>query len=377
MKHIYDYTFYELGKFYGKRIYEKGEKNNLTLETKFNQKWEKLSDIGYFKMIVPQKYGGLELNYKDMVEFTIGLGYGAEGENNLFSANVQVWACIAPIIKFASENLIKCYIPRLMSPHYICAHAISEENAGSSVFDMEMTYEKNEYGYILNGTKKYVTNAPVANCFIIYAKEKCDLYKKNPQITCFLVEKDSSIVIGKRIDKMGLTLSPMSNIYLKNCLVDDGNILGRLNQGRNIFNYTMALERTFLLAYQIGIMEKQLEKVTDFVKKRTQGGKKIIEYQSVSNRLADMKVNLEASKLFIKSMTKKLSNGEDIYLDSSIAKLFVSDALVENCYNAMKNYGTVGYTDDLDISRNLCDALGSQFYSGTSDIQRHIISSLL
>ena len=95
---------------------------------------------------------------------------------------------------------------------------------------------------------------------------------------------------------MGLTLSPMSNIYLKNCLVDDGNILGRLNQGRNIFNYTMALERTFLLAYQIGIMEKQLEKVTDFVKKRTQGGKKIIEYQTVSNRLADMKVNLEASK---------------------------------------------------------------------------------
>ena len=76
-------------------------------------------------------------------------------------------------------------------------------------------------------------------------------------------------------------------------------------------------------------------------------------------------------------MTKKLSNGEDIYLDSSIAKLFVSDALVENCYNAMKNYGTVGYTDDLDISRNLCDALGSQFYSGTSDIQRNIISSLL
>jgi len=136
-------------------------------------------------------------------------------------------------------------------------------------------------------------------------------------------------------------------------------------------------ERTFLLAFQVGIMESQLNRTLNFCKRRQQSGKAIIEFQSVSNRIADMKVNLEACKLFLNHIVKCLQEDKDTFLDSSIAKLFISERLVENSVLSMKNYGTFGYTQECYIEEQIRDSFGSLFYSGTSDIQRNIISSLM
>ncbi len=139
----------------------------------------------------------------------------------------------------------------------------------------------------------------------------------------------------------------------------------------------MSMERPLLLAFQVGIMEAQLKRNIDFCKQRRQSGRAIIENQSISNRIADMAVKFEASKLLLKEIADQLKNKKNTYYMSSVAKLFISESLVANSLDSMRNMGTLGYMTEYQNEQQLRDSLGSLFYSGTSDIQRNIISSMI
>ena len=374
MNLFYKMSMIEIGQRFSEDL-EKTSSDSLNHKTVFYELWNKCKDFGFFNIINIFDEGASDY-WDNIVSFMYGVGLGASSMGIFFSVNVQLWACIFPIKKYASTVIHNKLIHELSQGHLICAHAISENMAGSDVFNINTEYVKTPEGYILNGQKNYVTNAPYADVYLVYARKKGTTgYDK---ISCFLVNKKmQGLYVGDMISKMGMEYSPMASIYLNNCQVDSEALLGKENQGVFIFNHAMMYERPLLLAFQIGLMENQLKRNVKFCKERKQGGVAIIKHQSVSNRLADMKVNLEACKLFLKDTILKLKKDQGIYESSSIAKLFISEKLVANSMMAMENYGTYGYIKECVAEQNLRDSLGALFYSGTSDIQRNIISKFL
>ena len=345
----------------------------------FSYLWRKFSEFGIFLLPIPRKYGGLEENILDIVALMEGIGSESPNTGILFSLNVHLWACEVPILYFGTETQKTGLLPKMMSGETIGAHAISEPEAGSDAWNLETTYQKTNEGYLLNGTKNFVTNGPVADIFLIYARDQADQAEKSlKKIAGFIVKKNTEgFTIGKPMEKMGLQDSPLSAVYLNDCLVPEENLLGQIGQGTNIFNLTMEYERTFLFSFQIGFMEKQLKDCVRYAKTREQFKNKIIQYQSISNRLADMKVRLEISRLLMYKIAHEKMKQKNVYLDSSIAKLYISESLVQNSMNAMEIYGGYGYMKEYGIEEQLRDAMASKFYSGTSDIQRNIIAGFL
>lgn len=343
---------------------------------RFDILWRRCANFGLFSLIVPEKFGGMQEDIMGLAAIMEGMGSGVDSANILFAANVHVFACMEPILEFATEEQIQQLIPGMMSGERVGAHAISEEDAGSDVWNLKCTYEETEEGYVLNGIKNYVTNAPFADTYIVYARKKGTEGFKG--VSAFIIEKGTpGFETGQLIEKMGMELSPMASIYLNQCVVNKGQMLGLEGQGMAIFNTTMEYERTFLLAYQVGIMERQLERCVAFAKKRKQFGEAIIKFESVGNRLAEMKVRLEASKLFMMNVAQEKLEGKNIYLSSSVAKLYISESLVKNSLDAMETYGASGYIKEYQVEETLRDSIGSKIYSGTSDIQRVIIANML
>lgn len=364
-----------LGTDFARKLYNK-EPGKTGPEEQFSYLWQKFSDFGIFRLPIPKKHGGMEENILDIVALMEGIGSASPGTGILFSLNVHLWACEVPILYFGSESQKALFLPKLMTGETIGAHAISEPEAGSDAWNLETTYQKTSDGYVLNGTKNFVTNAPVADIFLIYARETTGKNLKN--IACFIVKKNTGgFTIGKPVEKMGLQNSPLSSIYLNDCAIPGDNLLGQIGQGTNIFNLTMEYERTFLFSFQIGFMEKQLRECVRYAKKREQFKNKIIQYQSVSNRLADMKVRLEISRLLMYKVAHEKMKGKNVFLDSSIAKLYISESLVQNSMNAMEIFGGYGYMKEYGIEEHLRDSMAGKFYSGTSDIQRNIIARFL
>lgn len=369
-------TYRKIGEEFAVQCLKRNDTIN-DIETCFNQLWNTCCEFDLFKIVVPKKYGGLEYQIQDIVDLMYGIGYGSGVMGIMFAVNVHIWACIMPILKFGVETTIQELIPDLMSGKKIGAHAISENLAGSDVFHLQTVYKEVEDGYVLRGSKNYVTNAPFADLYLVYAKQLHTTTNLS-SITCFLINKhESGFTQGKLLNKMGMPLSPMAPIYLTDVFLEQKDLLGKKDQGVSVFQYTMSMERVFLLAFQVGIMEKQLETCIKFCKTRMQFDRAIINFQSVSDRLAEMKVRLEACKLFLENITIKMKTRKNIFVDSSIAKLFISDSLYQNSIDAMKNYGTIGYLDEYNAAQQLKDSLGSYFYSGTSDIQKNIIVSML
>lgn len=345
-------------------------------KSQFDILWKRCAEFGLFSLVVPEKLGGMQEDILGIAAVMEGMGSGVDSANILFAANVHVFACMLPILEFGSERQIEQLIPKMMEGERVGAHAISEEEAGSDVWNLKAEYEELEDGYVITGIKNYVTNAPFADIYIVYARKKGT--KGFRGVSAFLIEKNTpGFQTGQLIEKMGMELSPMASLYLNQCFVSKDGMLGEEGQGIAIFNTTMEYERTFLLAYQVGIMEHQLERCVSFAKKRKQFNKPILQFESVGNRLAEMKVRLEASKLFMMNVAREKLEQKNIYLSSSIAKLFISESLVKNSLDAMETYGACGYIKEYQIEETLRDSIGSKIYSGTSDIQKNIIANML
>ena len=359
-------------------LHELNDSEVLKLEKqeKFNLLWKRCAEFGLFALPVPSEYDGMEEDLMSMIAIMEGLGAGVNDTNILFAANVHVFACMLPILEYGSQQQKEKYLAPMMDGSILGAHAISEEEAGSDVWNLSAFYEETEDGYVLNGNKNYVTNAPNADLYIVYARKKGT--KGFRGVSAFLVEKGSKgFEVGNSIEKMGMELAPMASIYLNDCKVSKDAMLGKEGQAMNLFNTTMEYERTFLLAYQVGIMERQLERCVAFAKERKQFNQTILSYQSVANRLADMKLRLEASRLFLYQVAEEKMEHKNIYLYSSMAKLFISDSLVKNSLDAMETYGACGYIKEYQVEAALRDSIGSKIYSGTTDIQRNIIAHML
>ncbi|MBZ5645612.1 MAG: acyl-CoA dehydrogenase family protein [Acidobacteriia bacterium] len=345
-------------------------------ETFSHEGWKACARFGVQALPVPAEYGGMGLGITEAIAVMEGLGYGTRDQGLLFSLNAHLWTNTLPILYYGTEEQRKKYLPGLASDALIGANGASEPDAGSDVFAMRTRADRKGDFYVLNGTKTFVSNAPVAHLFVVYATIDPRLGPMG--ITAFLVERDTpGLAVGRRLEKMGLRTSPMAELTFEDCSIPVANRLGREGRGVAVFESSMEWERGCILANCLGVMRRQLEDCIEHVRNRKQFGKPIGKFQSVANRIVDMKVRLDACRPLVYRIGWLKQQNKPAVLESSIAKLFVSESLVKSCQDALQIYGGYGYMVDQGIERDLRNALGSTLYSGTSEIQRNLIASNL
>lgn len=340
------------------------------------QNWQKCAQFGLLGLATPEEYGGAGADILTTMLVMEGLGYGCQDNGLIFAMNAQMWSVQHPILAFGTEEQKQKYLPGLCSGEIIGAHGMSEPDSGSDAYSLRTRAKPVEGGYVLNGTKMFVTNAPVCDMAVVFATVDPD--KGRWGVTAFLVEKGTpGFSISRDLDKMGLRTSPMGELVFQDCFLPAGNRLASEGAGASIFNSSMEWERSCILASHIGAMERQLETCIRYTRERRQFGQPIGKFQSVANRVADMKVRLETARLILYKVAWLKKMGKPAVMEAALAKLYLSECFVESSLDAVRTHGGYGYMTEFEIERDLRDAIGGTLYSGTSDIQRQIIARLL
>ena len=338
--------------------------------------WRKCADFGVLGMPVPKEYGGLGLGLSSLLAVMEGLGYGTRDQGLLFSLNAHLWTNTIPILRYGTEAQRQQYLPRLCDGSLVGANAASEPDAGSDIFSMRTRAVRQDDVYVLNGTKMFVTNAPVADLFVAYAT--IDPALGVAGITAFIIERDTrGLTVSRHLHKMGLRTSPMAEVIFDECHVPVAQRLGREGRGVEVFDCSMEWERGCILASCLGVMRRQLEECIKHARTRKQFGRPIGKNQSVANKIVDMKVRLETSRALVRRIGELKDENRPAMLESAMAKLHVSQCFVQSSLDAVQIFGGYGYMTEQQVERDLRDAVGSSLYSGTSEIQRNIIAKAL
>ena len=338
--------------------------------------WMKCAEFGIQGLCIPEQYGGLGLGVPTCVATMEGLGRACKDSGLLFALNSHIWTCEAPILRFGNEAQKQKYLPDLVRGRIKGGHAMTEAESGSDAFSMRCTAVKRGGAYVLNGAKVFITNAPIADVLLVFAVT--NPHKRFGGVSTFLVEKGRpGMSVSKPFDMMGLRTCPLGEVVLEDCEVPAENRLGPEGGGSAIFNSEMEWERSCLSATHLGAMEKILEDCVRYANDRRQFGKPIGKYQAIAHKIADMKVRCDLSRLVLYRVVALKAAGERAPLEAAMAKLFVSESYVQICQDAVQIHGAYGFSAEFDLERNLRDAIGSKIYSGTSEIQRNIIATLL
>jgi alkylation response protein AidB-like acyl-CoA dehydrogenase len=338
--------------------------------------WAKCADLGLLGLPVPKEYGGVGADAVTTVIALEALGYACTDNGLVFSLNAQMWACETPIVHFGTEEQKHRYLPGLSDGSLLGAHGMSEPGSGSDAFALATTAERTGSGYVLNGTKTFVTNAPEADLHVLFAT--IDRALGFAGITAFLVESGTpGLSAGRPLSKMGLRTSPMSEVVLEDCEVPVAAVLGEPGGGMAVFNTSMVWERSCILSSAVGAMERQLEQAVAYAQERRQFGEPIGSFQAVAHRLVDMKLRLETARLLLYRLAWLLDSGRPATLDSALVKLHLSDSYVRSSLDALQVLGGYGYMTEYELEREVRDSIGSRLYSGTSEIQYNIAARSL
>ena len=340
------------------------------------EQWDKCADFGLLGLPFPETYGGAEADILTTMLVMEGLGYGGKDNGLLFALNAQMWAVQHPISEFGTPTQKERWLPRLIRGEIIGAHGMSEPDSGSDAYSLRTRAEACDGGYRLNGTKTFVTNAPVADLAVVFAATAPG--KGSWGISAFVVEMGMpGFTVSKNIEKMGLRTAPMGELILQDCFVPAENRLGPEAVGAQIFSSSMEWERACILGTHVGAMERQLEECISYARTRKQFGKPIGKFQAISNRIAEMKVRLETARLLLYKTAWLKKAGKPAQMEAAMAKLYLSEVFTSSSMDAIRIHGGYGYTTEFEVERDLRDAIGGVLYSGTSDIQRNIIASYL
>lgn len=342
-------------------------------EARFDRSvWNKASEFGLAGLPFPQEMGGKTLGALDTILAVEAMGYGCMDGGLVFSLCAHMFTCGVPIWKAGSVEQRKNFLAPLAAGKYVGGNASTEPEGGSDVFSMDVTAELKGDHYVINGRKSYVSNGPVADLLVVYAT--VDKSQKLGGVTAFILTKDCPgwEVVAKK--KIGLRTSSIGELYFNNCRVPVGQRLGPEGSGGAIFMESMRWERACLFAAYTGTMQRQLERSIGYAKKRQQFGRPIGKFQSVSNRIVDMKVRLDAARLLLYRAGWLLQRGKRCDMEISISKLFVSESAVLSGLDAVQIHGGSGCMAENGIEQELRNAVPSRIFSGTSEIQRMVIA---
>ncbi len=335
--------------------------------------WKKCGAFGLQGLPFSEEHGGQGATALTTMLAMEGLGYGSRDNGLLFSLNAHMWAGTTPIDRFGTEEQKARWLPGLFDGSLISGQAITEPDTGSDAYALGTTVRQEGSDFVLNGSKTFVTNAPVADIVIVFAS--IDRSKGWAGLCAFIVEKDTpGMEVEASFDKMGLRTSPMSGLSFNECVVPGENLIGKIGSGMVIFNHSIEWERSCILASAVGTMERKLEECVAYAKQREQFGQPIGKFQGVSHKIAEMKVRLETSRLLLYRLGWLWDQGKATASDASSVKYYLSEALVKTSLDAVQIHGGSGYMKETEVERDVRDALASKIYSGTSEIQLNVIA---
>ncbi|BCL62443.1 isovaleryl-CoA dehydrogenase [Desulfomarina profundi] len=332
--------------------------------------WQKMGALGLLGITVSEEYGGAGMGYLEHViameeisrgSASVGLAYGAH--SNL---------CINQIKINGTEEQKKKYLPDLISGKHIGALAMSEAEAGSDVVSMRLRATEDGDGYLLNGSKMWITNGPHANVLVVYAKTAPERQHKG--ITAFLVEKTfPGFSTSPKLDKLGMRGSPTCELVFENCRVPKENILGQLNQGVQVLMSGLNYERLVLSGGPLGIMNACMDVVLPYIHTRRQFGRAIGEFELMQGKLADMYATWNACKSYVYMVARAADQSSNIRKDAAAVILFTAEKATWMALEAIQCLGGNGYINEFPTGRLLRDAKLYEIGAGTSEIRRMLI----
>jgi alkylation response protein AidB-like acyl-CoA dehydrogenase len=338
--------------------------------------WLECGKFPFQGLSAPKEYGGLGLDPLMTVAVMERLGMGCRDNGLIFSINAHLWTVVMPLVNSGTDGQKARWLPRLCRGELIGGNAMTEAEAGSDAFGLTTTARLQGDRYLLNGKKTFVSNGPIADVFTVYAT--VDAARGVNGVTAFLVEKGApGLRVTKTLNKMGLRTSPTGELELVNCEVPVENRIGDEGAGSQVFTRSMTWERGGILASAVGSMQRLVDQCVRYAKRRRQGGVAIGKHQHVAGRIVDMKLRLETSRQLMYHSAWVRGTGKAGFLEAAMTKLYLSDCWVKCCEDAIQIHGGLGYTVECELERELRDAIGSRIYSGTSDIQKNLIASLM
>jgi isovaleryl-CoA dehydrogenase len=332
--------------------------------------WPQMGALGLHGITVEEEWGGAGMGYLahcvaleeiSRGSASVGLSYGAH--SNL---------CVNQIRRNGSDAQRRKYLPNLISGEHVGALAMSEPGSGSDVVSMRTRAEKTGDRYILNGTKMWITNGPVAETLVVYAKTDPNAGPRG--ITAFLIEKGmKGFSTAQKLDKLGMRGSDTCELVFEDCEVPEENVLGKVGGGVNVLMSGLDYERAVLAAGPLGIMQAALDIVIPYVHERKQFGQPIGSFQLMQGKIADMYVTMNAAKAYVYAVARACDAGKTTREDAAGAILYAAERATAVALDAIQCLGGNGYINDYPTGRLLRDAKLYEIGAGTSEIRRMLI----
>ncbi|MBF0396637.1 MAG: acyl-CoA dehydrogenase family protein [Desulfobacterales bacterium] len=341
------------------------------------ESFRKLGEFGILGLHFPEEYSGGGADVVTTVLAGEALGEAGVDGGLTLAYGAHSFLCADTIFRHGTEEQRRKYIPKLAKGEWIGCMGLTEPDAGSDVASMKTIAEKKGDKYILNGNKMFITNGPVADVAVVYAKT--DPKVQHAGISAFIIEKGTKgFSAGKPLIKMGVRTSLTSELILQDCEIPKENILGKEGEGFLMAMQTVEWDRSALLAPFVGATRYLLKKCSDYSKKRIQFGKPIGSYQAIKHKLANMRIFVEAAHSLVYRIAWCKNQGRPLnHLEAAVAKLFVGDYSLLPSNDAVVLHGGYGYCHEYDVERIFRDGRLAPIGGGTSDIQKMIISRLI
>lgn len=366
----------EVVRFCRKEIAPHAEESDRTGEFCW-EAWKKMGEFGLLGLPYPSEYGGSDADVLTAVLAGEAMGRGGADGGLLLSWGAHTYLCGDTILKNGTEEQRKKYVPRIASGEWVGAMGLTEPEAGSDAASVRTTAQRKGDAYVLNGTKMFITNGPIAQVIAVYAT--IDKALKHMGVTAFIVEKDNQgFSVGKKLNKMGVRASTTSELIFEDCEVPADNLLGKEGEGFLAALGTLEWDRSALLAPTIGGAEYILEQCSRYAKDRKQFGRPIASFQAIQHKLADIKVFIEAARMLIYRVAVYKDQGRPLnHLEAAVAKLVTGDMGMLVASEAVQIHGGYGYIHEYPVERFFRDTKLAAIGGGTSEIQKTIISRMM
>ena len=340
-------------------------------EAQIQARLRTVAEQGVFRHALPEHIGGFGDDFAALVKTHRRLGAACRDPGLMLAVNAHLWGSVFPILLYGSEAQKETFLPPLLNGQWLGGHAITEPSCGSDVQAMTTHAEQNDGGYMLNGEKRYISNVPLADWLVIYAK-------LDGKISAFLVSREDH---GCHFSNEGALDacrgSATGSVSLKDCRLEAGRLLGKVGAGTQMIQKALEYERAFVFAGIAGIMDWQLAEVVRYSRERRAGGVHLGRHQAISHRIADMKLRLDTIDLWLSECARLCDAGQRLTMTSAQTKLYAAEAFLQSSLDAVQIMGAAGLESGSLMAELVQDALAGRLFSGSSEVQKNLIAALI
>lgn len=343
------------------------------VEGKFRKEiFNELGQLGLTGITLPEEFGGAGLNYQDLCAVLEEISMSSVPYAVTVSVSTMVQGMIS---KFGTQEQKQKYLPELTSGEEIAAFCLSESHSGSDAAALKTTAKKTDGGYILNGSKMWISSAGFAKTYVVMARTGGEGGKG---ISAFILQDGmEGFNYGKKEDKMGWRTSATRELVFENCFVPDENLLAKEGEGFKIAKSALNSGRVTIGSISVGLAQRALDEAIKYSLERKQFNQAIFDFQGLQWMMADMATEVEASRLLVNEAAKKIDEGKESWKLSSMAKMKASDTAMKVTTDSVQIHGGVGYTKEYPVERFMRDAKVLQIVEGTNQVQKIVIARSL